>query len=59
MYQSTSWEYIQFLYLANKRSNPTLAQEGVNLMDAWLNTGMAEPYPMGTVNWTCTSKSGC
>ena len=59
MYQPTSWEYIQFLYLANKRSNPTLAQEGVNLMDAWLNTGMAEPYPMGTVNWTCTSKSGC
>ena len=59
MYQPTSWEYIQFLYLANKRSSPTLAQEGVNLMDAWLNTGMAEPYPMGTVNWTCTSKSGC
>lgn len=59
MYQPTSWEYIQFLYLANTRSNSFLAQEGVNLLDAWLNTGMSKPYAMATVNWTCTAKAGC
>jgi hypothetical protein len=53
MYQPTSWEYIQFLYLANKRTNPFLADEGANLMDAWLNTGMAEPQVMTTAAWAC------
>jgi hypothetical protein len=28
LYQPTSWEYIQFLYLANNGSNAFLAQEG-------------------------------
>ena len=51
MYQTTSWEYIQFLYLANNRTSATLAEEGKNLLDAWLNTGMAEPYAMATANW--------
>ena len=59
MYQPTSWEYLQFLYQANKRTNSFLANEGVNLLDAWLNTGMAEPYTMTTVAWTCTNKKGC
>jgi hypothetical protein len=51
LYQSTSWEYIQFLHLANTRSNAFLANEGVNLLNAWLNTGMAEPVVMATANW--------
>ena len=50
-YQPTSWEYIQFLYLANKRQNVFLADEGVNLLEAWLNTGMAAPYTMASTTW--------
>jgi hypothetical protein len=49
LYQPTSWEYIQFLYLANDGQNPFLAEEGVNMLDAWLNTGMAAPHPMASV----------
>jgi hypothetical protein len=55
LYQPTSWEYIQFLYLANTRSNAFLANEGVNLLDAWLNTGMAAPYTMASVSATFTA----
>jgi hypothetical protein len=51
LYQPTSWEYVQFLYKANTGSNPFLAQEGVNLLNAWLATGMAEPHVMATANW--------
>ena len=51
LYQPTSWEYIQFLYLANNRSNAFLADEGVNMLDAWLNNGMAAPYIMATATW--------
>lgn len=51
LYQPTSWEYIQFLYLANKRQNAFLADEGTNLLQAWLNTGMATPYVMATATW--------
>jgi hypothetical protein len=51
-YQPTSWEYIQFLHLANQNNpNPFLADEASNLLDAWLNTGMAEPYVMATATW--------
>ena len=50
-YQSTSWEYIQFLYRANDGSNAFLANEGVNLLNAWLATGMAEPVGMASANW--------
>jgi hypothetical protein len=50
-YQPTSWEYIQFLYLANKGQNAFLADEGANLLQAWLNTGMAEPYVMASTTW--------
>jgi hypothetical protein len=52
LYQPTSWEYIQFLYLANTGQNAFLAQEGTNLLNAWLNTGMAEPYVMASAAWT-------
>jgi hypothetical protein len=51
LYQPTSWEYIQFLYLANNGQNPFLADEGMNLLDAWLNSGMAEPYVMASATW--------
>jgi len=52
LYQPTSWEYVQFLYLANTGQNAFLAQEGTNLLNAWLNTGMAEPHVMAATAWT-------
>jgi len=51
LYQPTSWEYVQFLYLANTRQNAFLADEGANLLEAWLNTGMAAPYVMTSTVW--------
>jgi hypothetical protein len=51
LYQPTSWEYIQFLDLANTGANAFLADEGRNLRDAWLATGMAEPRVMATALW--------
>jgi hypothetical protein len=51
LYQSTNWEYLQFLYLANNGQNPFLASEGVNLLNAWLNTGMSEPFVMASTTW--------
>jgi hypothetical protein len=51
LYQPTSWEYIQFLYLANNGGDVFLKDEGQNMLDAWLNTGMAEPHVMATTNW--------
>ena len=58
LYQPTSWEYIQFLYVANTRGNVFLADEGVNLLDAWLNTGMAEPYVMASTAWIAPGYRG-
>jgi hypothetical protein len=68
LYQPTSWEYIQFLYLANKGTDPAqggnafLGMEGVNMLEAWINTGMASPYVMasttlGTPPDACTALS--
>lgn len=54
LYQPTSWEYIQFLVLANDGSSAFLGQEGANMLEAWLNTGMAEPFVMTEANWTQT-----
>jgi len=51
LFQPTSWEYIQFLHLANNKTNAFLANEGANLLDAWLNTGMAEPHTMASAAW--------
>ncbi|MEJ2209598.1 MAG: multiheme c-type cytochrome [Anaerolineae bacterium] len=51
LYQPTSWEYVQFLYLANDGGNAFLAEEGANLLDAWLHTGMAQPYVMASTTW--------
>jgi hypothetical protein len=51
MYQPTSWEYIQFLDHANNGSVTFLASEGTNMLDAWLNTGMAAPHMMASTTW--------
>lgn len=51
LYQPTSWEYIQFLYLANTGQSAFLKDEGRKLFDAWRNTGMAEPYVMASATW--------
>jgi hypothetical protein len=51
LYQSTSWEYIQFLYLANNGSVPFLASEGMTMLEAWLNTGMSYPHVMASTIW--------
>jgi hypothetical protein len=66
LYQATSWEYVQFLYLANNLpQNAFLADEGIIMLDAWLNTQsetvlldgtvitstMAEPYRMASTVW--------
>jgi hypothetical protein len=59
LYQPTSWEYIQFLYLANNGQNAFLANEGLNLLNAWLNTGMAEPYVMASATWGSAPPPPC
>ncbi len=53
-YQPTSWEYIQFLDLANDGSNAFLGQEGQKIRDAWLATGMAAPHAMTSTTWALT-----
>jgi len=59
MYQPTSWEYVQFLYKANNGQNAFLANEGVNLLTAWLNTGMAEPMVMTSASWGTPPAPAC
>jgi hypothetical protein len=54
-YQGTSWEYILFLWTANNEQNAFLGQEGVNMLDAWLNADpanpMVPPFVMATATW--------
>jgi hypothetical protein len=52
LYQSTSWEYVQFLFKANNGQNAFLANEGINLLNAWLNTGMSMPVAMASAIWS-------
>ena len=60
LYQPTSWEYVQFLYLANDGGNAFLAEEGAKLLDAWLNTAMAAPFVMASTTWGGTPPGpGC
>ena len=49
LYQTTSWEYVHFLWKANPRTDPFLADVGADLLDAWRATGMAEPVEMASV----------
>jgi hypothetical protein len=66
LYQSTSWEYIQFLYLTGQRTTTAtgtpastfLANEGRNLLDTWIATGMAEPVVMASATWGSPPSGG-
>lgn len=51
LYQTASWEYIQFLRLANPGTSPFLATAGQELFDAWRNTGGSAPEVMSTARW--------
>ena len=59
LYQPTSWEYVQFLYLANRKTNAFLASEGDNLLNTWLATGMAEPFVMAETTWGAAPVPAC
>jgi hypothetical protein len=59
LYQPTSWEYVQFLYLANRKTNAFLASEGDNLLNTWLATGMAEPFVMAEATWGSAPPPAC
>jgi hypothetical protein len=48
LYQPTSWEYIQFLQLANDGTSAFLGEEGDRILEAWLHTGMAAPYAIAS-----------
>ena len=54
LYQPTSWEYVQFLERANTGAVEFLAAEGDQILDAWLQTGMATPYVMASATWQDT-----
>ena len=45
-------EYVQFLSLANDGSDSLLGSTGQDLLDAWLNTGMAAPHVMAETTWS-------
>lgn len=54
LYQPTSWEYIQFLYLANTGAVPELGDTGTHMLAAWREAGdpttrMAEPHVMASL----------
>jgi len=51
LYQTASWEYIQFLLLANPGTSPFLAGAGIDLFDAWRNTGQSQPERMALARW--------
>jgi hypothetical protein len=57
-YQQTSWEYIHFLWKANDGLNPFLANEGINMLDAWLATGMSAPLDIDMATLTLTPTAG-
>jgi hypothetical protein len=52
LYQPTSWEYVQFLELANTGASAFLAEEGEHLREAWLGTGMAAPFIIAEASWS-------
>jgi hypothetical protein len=54
-YQQTSWEYVQFLWKNNDGLNTFLGAEGRNLLDAWLNTGMAAPLELTSATTTVSA----
>lgn len=58
LYQPTSWEYVQFLFLANDGSVGHLAGTGQDLLDAWLGTGMAAPQSVARSTWCVARGTG-
>ncbi len=48
LYQTTSWEYLQFLWKANDKSNAFLESVGDDLLEAWLATNQSAPVVMAT-----------
>ncbi len=57
LYQQTSWEYVQFVWLANDGLSAFLGTTGADLLDAWLNTGMSTPFEMATAGVAVISPS--
>ncbi|MFK5955514.1 MAG: hypothetical protein QM477_03615 [Planctomycetota bacterium] len=51
LYQTVSWEYLQFLFLANDGSVPFLKDTGLDLIKSWYRTGQAPPEVMATATW--------
>ncbi len=51
LYQTTSWEYVQFLLLANRQQSAFLGSVGQDLYDGWRATGMSPPEVMATARW--------
>jgi hypothetical protein len=51
LYQAASWEYVQFLRLANTQQIAFLATTGIDLFDGWRATGMSPPEVMATAAW--------
>ena len=70
LYQGTSWEYIQFLNNANNKQNAFLGQEGVNMLEAWINAEvpvamevagdrkMVPPVVMASTTWGTPATGG-
>ncbi|MBC8451090.1 MAG: hypothetical protein H8D72_00110, partial [Planctomycetes bacterium] len=54
LYQSASWEYVQFLDLAGDGSVAFLANTGKDLVDAWLATGQSAPEWMAGTTWVAS-----
>ena len=51
LYQTSSWEYVQFLRLANPGTSPFLATAGQDLFDAYMATGGSTPEVMAKARW--------
>lgn len=45
--------------MANTGQNAFLANEGINLLNAWLATGQAEPYVMASATWGSAPPPPC
>lgn len=51
LYQTSSWEYVQFLRLANPGTSAFLATAGQDLFDAYMATGRSAPEVMARARW--------
>lgn len=51
LYQTASWEYIQFLAQANPGTSAFLATAGQDLLDAYMATGRSTPEVMAKARW--------